>query len=320
MASFWRLALDRIYDAALVPSYCAPGFNLRRQMWNDPDLSVDMTGHVCIVTGANSGIGRATAEQLIHRGADVVMVCRNPERGQVARQELRSLAKPEQTVELELCDLSEITQVDALATRVLSKYDRIDVLINNAGVMLHSREETSDGLEKGFSTNVLSGFLLTWRLKKRLAEQAHARVIHVTSGGMYTQRLRVDDLQSQSRSYDGVKAYAQHKRAQVILNELWVQHLPAHVTTNCMHPGWAATPGVSRSLPRFNQLLSGVLRDSEQGADTAVYLAVSPEVRAATGGLYFDRQIRSAHVLPTTRSTDDERAALWRRCCELARV
>ena len=186
--------------------------------------------------------------------------------------------------------------------------------------MLHERRENTEGVELGFATNVLSGFLLTWRLKERLAEQTHARVIHVTSGGMYTQRLRVDDLQSQKGAYDGVVAYAQHKRAQVILSELWAEQLPAHVTTNCMHPGWAATPGVSTALPRFNRLLSGMLRDSEQGADTVVYLAVSPEVRDQSGGLYFDRVARKAHVLPTTRSSHDDRAELWRRCCTLARV
>ena len=91
MASFWRQTLDRIYDVALVPSYCAPGYNLRRQLWSDPDLSIDMSGRVCIVTGAN--LNRTfSAEQLVARGADVVMVCRNPERGQKAQQEVSALA------------------------------------------------------------------------------------------------------------------------------------------------------------------------------------------------------------------------------------
>ena len=318
MAPLWNKALDRLYDAALIPSYCAPGYRLRRQAWTDPELKVDMTGKVCVVTGANSGIGRATAEALAVRGADVILVCRNPERGLTAQKEIQALVDVPERISLELCDLSEPSEVDAFADRLLSTRPRLDVLVNNAGLLLAERKTNSVGIEVGFATNVLSGFLLTWRLKPRLMESRHARVIHVTSGGMYTARLRVDDLQWSRDPFDGVAAYAQNKRAQVILNELWVEHLPAHITTNCMHPGWAATPGVSTALPRFNRALQSVLRNREEGADTVVYLAVSNEVFRTTGKLFFDRQARRTHVLPMTRSTSEERLRLWQQCCELA--
>ncbi len=320
MASPWNIALDHFYDATLIPSYCAPGYKLRRRTWKDPEIRVDLSGKVCIVTGANSGIGRATAEALAKRGAHVVMVCRNAERGRQALTEIQSTLEHPGRITLELCDLSERVQVADLAERLLASHETLDVLVNNAGVLLPERQQTSDGLELGFATNVLSGFQLTWRLRQRLSESKYGRIIHVTSGGMYTQRLRVNDLQFEGRPFDGVVAYAQNKRAQVILNEMWVQHLAPNVTTNCMHPGWAATPGVSTSLPRFNRMLSGLLRDCQQGADTTVYLAASPEVQDITGALFFDRKVRPTHVLPTTRSSQVERQELWQQCCELAKV
>ena len=320
MASSWNAALDRLYDLALVPSYCAPGYRLRRRSWSDPEIAVDLSGRVCVITGANSGIGRATAEALAVRGAHVVLVCRNEIRGRAAQAEIRRVVGHEACVSLELCDLSSMEAVESLAHRLLAQYPRLDVLINNAGVLLPERRVTADGLELGFATNVLSGFLLTWRLRERLAALGGGRIIHVTSGGMYTQKLRVDDLQWERRAFDGVVAYAQNKRAQVILNELWTHHLPPNVTTNCMHPGWAATPGVKSALPRFDKALAGWLRDREQGADTVVYLAASPDVAEASGKLFFDRAVRKTHLFPTTRSSAEDRSTLWQQCCALAGV
>ena len=137
---------------------------------------------------------------------------------------------------------------------------------------------------------------------------------------MYTQRLDVDDLQFERGRFDGVVAYARTKRAQVILTELWAERLAADgITSNCMHPGWAATPGVERSLPRFHRLLGPILRTPEQGADTLVWLAAAREVADETGGLYFDRRRRRTHVLPGTRSPAEDRDRLWAVCEELAR-
>jgi NAD(P)-dependent dehydrogenase (short-subunit alcohol dehydrogenase family) len=135
---------------------------------------------------------------------------------------------------------------------------------------------------------------------------------------MYTQRLELDDPQWEQRDYDGVRAYAETKRAQVVLSELWAEALAEDGTTvNSMHPGWADTPGVARSLPLFHRTTGLVLRSPAEGADTIVWLAASPAAGRATGRLFFDRQPRRAYLLPNTRETEADRRALWEMCEEV---
>ena len=143
-------------------------------------------------------------------------------------------------------------------------------------------------------------------------------MIHVSSGGMYGARLDLRALQGDVASYDGVAAYAQTKRAQVILNELWAERFAAEldsaVRSEAMHPGWAATPGVATSLPRFNRLLQPLLRDAEQGADTVLWLATSELPGDRGGRFWFDRRPRRTHLWPGTRESEQTRAELWTLC------
>lgn len=314
---FWRAA-ERLAEATVALSYGAPGIAIRRRgRFDAAALDVDMTDRVVVVTGANAGLGRAAAEVIAKRGATTVLVCRNETRGQRARREIVAAAGHDR-VELELCDLSDLEQVAALTERIAARHPAVDVLINNAGVLLDERKVSAQGFELAFATNVLAGFLLTQRLRPQLRAAAPARVIHVTSGGMYTARLDVDDLQSEQGKYDGVRAYAQHKRAQVILSEMWAQRLAGDdVSSNAMHPGWAATPGVAKSLPKFNRLMGPILRDAEQGADTIVWLAVSREAGNHTGQFWFDRAPRSTHRNDKTKSTSAEREQLWAACTSM---
>ena len=185
------------------------------------------------------------------------------------------------TIKLELCDLSDLSEVRRFAEGFQARFDRLDLLVNNAGVLPEARTHTPDGVELTFATNVLGPFLLTSLLLPALLAAAPARVITVSSGGMYTARLRPEDLQLENEPFDGARFYAHTKRAQVALNRTWAERFPAdHIAFHAMHPGWVDTPGLRTSLPRFRRVMRPLLRDARQGADTAVWLGESSGSRA----------------------------------------
>ena len=218
-----------------------------------------------------------------------------------------------------VCDLSELESVRQFAGRFRDQASRLDVLVNNAGVMTEARDVSADGIELTLATNVVGPFLLTNLLIPLIEESAPARIINVSSGGMYTQKLRVDDLQSERGQFDGPKVYARTKRAEVILTELWAEQLAGTgVVVHSMHPGWADTPGVRSSLPRFYKLTRPLLRTPQQGADTIVWLGAADEPGRSTGVFWHDRRPRPTHLLPWTRETQQEREQLWARCAQLS--
>ena len=300
--------LDAILDKSVV-GYTALGFRLRPHARNEEDL----TGRFAVVTGATSGLGRQTASELARLGASVVLVGRNPEKTEAVVARIRS-ETGNSKLRSEIADLSQMEQVRALAGRIDAP---VHILVNNAGVLLPERSETSDGLETSFATNLLSHFLLTNLLVDKL--EAPARIINVSSGGMYTQRIHVDDLQMKRGRYDGTVAYARAKRGQVILTELWADALRARgVVVHSMHPGWADTPGVSESLPYFYKLTKPLLRTPSQGADTVVWLCASDEAGQSTGQFWHDRRPRPTYRFRRTKETQAERGTLWARLTELS--
>ena len=308
--------LDAVLDRTILFSFDRSGFLRHAGRFSPGDLDVDLTGRVCVVTGANSGIGRAAATALAARGAEVWLVCRNRGRGQEAVASIRKTTG-NQRVHLEVVDVSHLAAVRAFVERFTPA--RVDVLIHNAGVLPATREETAEGVELTLATNVIGPFLLTHLLRTKLAAATGARVIFVSSGGMYAQRLSLDDLQWTQRPFDGVTAYAQTKRMQVILTELlagrWAR---AGIAVHAMHPGWADTPSVRSSIPRFWQVMRKRLRTPEEGADTIVWLAVAP--RLPSGGFWFDRAPQPTHLLPFTAERPRDRVQLWRTCTRLARL
>ncbi len=180
------------------------------------------------------------------------------------------------------------------------------------------RARSRDGFELTFAVNVLAPFVLTGLLLGPLRHAGRARVITVSSGGMYTARLDLGDLQLERREFDGAEFYAHTKRAEVALTEAWAQRPEADgITFLSMHPGWADTPGLSESLPRFRRVMRPLLRDARQGADTIVWLATTPAADGVSGKLWHDRRPRPAHRLPSTRETAQERAQLWEQCARL---
>lgn len=304
--------LSWLVDPTIVLSFDRTGFRIHSLTFAPHDLDVDLSGRRCLVSGANAGLGYEIARGLAERQADVVLLCRSPERGAAAAQSLRQ-ATGNAHVSNEVLDVSDLQAVRQVASRLAE--GPVDVLVHNAGLLPAERSETALGLEITFATHVAGPHLLTKLLRPSLALSSDARVVWVSSGGMYSRRLELTDPQWLTRPYDGVRAYAETKRAQVILAELWAEVLrPQRITVNAMHPGWADTGGVQTSLPTFHRLMQSLLRTPAEGADTAVWLAASPSVRGRTGEWFFDRQARSTHYLPNTRESESDRQALWALC------
>ncbi len=181
--------------------------------------------------------------------------------------------------------------------------------------MAPERTRTAEGFELTFATNVLGPFLLTGLLLPALRRGAPARIVNVSSGGMYSERLRADDLELDQRDYGPAAFYAHTKRCEVILTELWAEHLRGSgVSVHSMHPGWADTPGVQSWMPRFRKVMRPLLRDADQGADTVAWLAGAEEPAARSGLFWHDREPRRVHRVPWTRETPAERRLLWEEC------
>ena len=315
MKAFWK-SLALLMDGLVAPAFGAPGYWARRRTWSDADMAIDLRGRRYVVTGANAGIGRAASKMLAERGAQVEMLCRNLERGEAARDALREeTGNP--NLFLHQVDLSKM---DSIRNFGSSFEGKVDGLIHNAGVLVSEKEFTEEGIELTFATHVVGPFLLTHLLKEHLLGSGDPRIVWVSSGGMYTQKLEIESLEKGQEPFDGVVAYAQAKRAQIAIGrELCDRSEFPGVSGAVMHPGWADTGGVKRSLPLFYKMTRFFLRDAAAGADTAVWLAVAPSRPAF--GFYLDRVARREHLpFRNTRTSEADRASLWSLCEDLSGV
>jgi NAD(P)-dependent dehydrogenase (short-subunit alcohol dehydrogenase family) len=309
--------LDKALDATIAPGWSNIGYKLRKRSWDPIDESLD--GRTVIVTGATSGLGKATALDLARLGADLILVGRNPDKTERVRAEIAAETGNDQ-VRSEIADLSLMTEIRSLADRLLANEPAIHVLVNNAGTLFVERSETAEGIESTLATNLLGHFLLTNLLIPRLVESAPSRIINVASGGMYSQRISIGNLQNDQGEYQGAAAYARTKRGQVILTEMWADQLKDKgVTVSSMHPGWADTPGVVESLPTFHKLTRPFLRTPAEGADTIVWLAASDEASDRTGLFWMDREPRPTHKSSRTKERPEKRQELWDALSELWR-
>lgn len=308
--------LDAVVDRAVVPGYSRFGIALRGRFWADDDPRAGaLSGKTAMVTGANSGIGKATAKALARLGAMVLLTVRNRERGEQARDEILG-AVPDAQVWVEVCDMSNLGAVRAFAADLVNRVPRLDVLVHNAGVLPESRSETPDGHEITLATHVLGPILLTETLLPILGIGGDTRITFVSSGGMYTQSIQVDDPEYRQGDYRGAVAYAGTKRMQVALTPIlarrWAEQ---NVSVYSMHPGWVATPGVAASLPGFQRLTAPILRSPAQGADTVVWLAATTDT-PKPGCFYHDRRPRPEYYLPARRDNEAAAQELWTFCAE----
>ncbi|HRV59832.1 MAG: SDR family NAD(P)-dependent oxidoreductase [Solirubrobacterales bacterium] len=300
--------VDRAMDFTVLPGFSRIGYGLRRRMfeWQPPELS----GRSVMVTGASSGLGEAAAIDLARCGAKVHMVCRNEERGERARARVNAEAATAGTDRepvLHLCDLSLVSSIREFASGFLASETPLDVVINNAGVMPSEREQTEEGFELTFATNVIGPYLLTELLLPRLREGKDPRVIVMSSGGMYSSGFSLGDPQLDRRDYRPTGFYAHTKRAEVMMADAWQRREPPGGVTFCsMHPGWAVTPGMSAALPGFHRVTGPILRDAREGADTAVWLAGATADEAPGGLFYEDRRPRAKERIPGTAGSRED--------------
>jgi len=282
------------------------------------DSKVDMTGKVSLVTGANSGIGKATALGLAKLNATVVIVSRDKDKGEAAQYEVRTLSG-NKNIDAMVCDLSSLDSVRELAHDFKGRYKRLDVLVNNAGVFLPKRIQTVDGLEATFATNHLGHFLLTNLLLDLLKNSAPSRIINLTSSAHRGTEIDFEDLQGEKK-YSGYHAYSQSKLANVLFTYQLAKKLDGTgVTVNCLHPGVVRTgfgkdqAGLMNILVRIG---SPFMMSPEKAAKAAVYLATSPEVQSVNGKHFSKgREEKSSSESYDTASAE----RLWNVSAELTK-
>ncbi len=316
-----RRAGDDLAEALVVPSFTRLGYDLRAKLFHwEPGEQMSMRGRVVAVTGSTSGLGQVAAMSFARMGAGVLLLARNAEKAERVRAQI--VERTDNTeVRVYQVDMSDLSAVRRVAEAIRGSEPSLDVLINNAGSLLLRRAVSVDGYEMTLATMVLGPFVLTDGLIPLLRRSADGRIITVTSGGQYTQALDVEDLQSSAQPYVGSAVYARAKRAQVVLTRIWASMLrDTSVVAHAMHPGWADTPGIQASLPRFHKVLGPLLRTPEQGVDTLLWLAASSEAARSTGRLWLDRRPRKFDRLPGTRVSPAQARQLWNACERLTGV
>ena len=305
------MIIDTALDRSIVLGYGRLGLLARRRLPGWPADPPRIDGSAVLVTGAASGLGLAAACGFARLGATVHALARDAGRADHAVAEIRASA-PGANARAQACDLSSLVAIKSFAEGFAASEPRLDVLVNNAGVMPPERTRSVDGHELMFATHVLAPLALTTLLVGRLG-----RVINVSSGGMYTQSLPRDDWESDQTPYSPTKLYARTKREQVTITEVTADRLRDRgVVVHGMHPGWAETEGLTRAMPGFRTIMRPLLRTADEGADTIVWLGAATEPLRETGLFWHDRRPRPTHyrVGPSPGAGDRGRAELWAYC------
>lgn len=292
-----------VFYGRFAVSFSQVGYLARRLFW--PASKPDFHGQRWLVTGGSGGLGRQMVWAGLQGGATVIAAARS-------EQKLRELTSEAAAaglsgLEIERCDFTSMRDTRQLVERLSSRAGRIDVLMNNVGVMNDELVITPEGFEASFASNLLAHYLLTEDLIDRGTLSKGSAVINITSGGGYSVPLSTALLNiTNPAQFNGVLAYAAHKRAQIALTSFWRErHRETGVEFYVMHPGWADTAGVQRSLPKFRRLFKPVLRDARSGADTALWLAAARPSQPSQELIWFDRKIRAAHAFAYTRASPE---------------
>lgn len=298
--------LNKLLDATVFYSFDKSGFlrhqkDFKKEAWR-PGKNLR-----ALITGASSGLGLATARELLKRGVTVHLCFRDEEKGKQTLEELER-EFPTAKIEYSIFELSYPYQFPSFQ-------NRFDIVVHNAGGMPLKKKEATENYEHIFSSQVIGPYILTRQLIEQNLLSPHARIIFVSSGGMYLKSLNLSDLNFQKSTYNPYGAYANAKRAQIDLAELFEEHFSGCYHFSAMHPGWADTPGVRSSLPDFWAFMNKRLRTPEQGADTIAWLAMTA-ANIPSGRFWFDRKEASSAWVPFTRTSPSEKEALWDLCEE----
>lgn len=281
---------------------------LRRRQRNWEPYPERLDGQTWLVTGASGGIGAAIAGLAHARGARVLAAARSKDK---LAQLVRDAGGAKRMLPLQV-DFSSVADTRRLVQELTARVERIDVLVNNVGLLLDRFELTPEGLETSFVTNLLSHYVLTEGLHAAGRFNEGAAVINMSSGGMYGSPLRLSEMAATTAAdHDGMAAYAMHKRAQVELSRAWNQRWQGHPRVYVMHPGWVDTAGVQTALPAFRATLRRHLRTPEEGADTALWLGTTRPPVAADGGIWLDRVLDPEHEFSLTRKSTADAQQLW---------
>ena len=276
---------------------------------------------IILVTGTTSGIGEVTARELAIQGAHVILLARSQAKAEKTQQAIKAAAGHDK-VDIVLADLANLGQVRAAATEINSRYPRLDVLVNNAGLMFGKQRETSaDGFEMTLATNHLGPFLLTSLLFDSLRQSPAARIVNVASGVHKFAKPDLHDLNAE-HSYSAARMYGNTKLYNIMFTQELARRLRSqgisNITTNCLHPGFVATSYGSQSggiLTLLTQLLRPIMISKEQGAETSIYLASSPNIKDISGG-YFEK--KEAKAVKHPFNTLENAEALWQETERLA--
>ena len=279
-----------------------------------------MKEKLCVITGANSGIGKALTRALAHKNYHIIMVCRNIDKAEKVRQEIITQTQND-AIDIFIADLSKQEEIFTLAENIKSKYTSIDILLNNAGLIAHSyREITQDGLELTFAVNHMAYFILTNLLIEPLKAAESSRIVSVSSEAHRFTKFDIDNLQFE-KNYNNMKAYALSKLCNILFTRELAKRLKnTSISANCFHPGGVATNFAQDASPWMRILMNmgkPFLSTPEQGADTGIYLATNPKIGEITGE-YFSKR----HIKLTSREARDELKAkqLWEHSISLAKL
>ena len=313
--------ISNVLDALIVPGFSRIGYISRSRLNNWEDVSTfDLAGKVIVITGPTSGLGAECVRTLAPTGAQLVLVARNAEKCAAIIDSVASLCTGPQPVCV-VAEMGDLASVKNAGQSIAAQFPQVHALVHNAGALLNTRELSPQRTEQTIASHVLGPHLLTTLLLPQL-HAAQGRVITVSSGGMYSAELPMigpgRTLEMREDAYNGSKQYAIAKRAQVTLNEMWAEK-ERSIHFDAMHPGWADTPGVQESIPKFRQITKPILRSLKQGSDTISWLAAVQPIPGASGSFWSDREIRSIHKIPTTKRSDtrDARTNLWNWCNQM---
>lgn len=280
---------------------------------------VDLQDKVCIVTGSNTGIGYVSARELARLGAEVVMICRDQEKGEAAQNQIYSETRNPNLVLL-IADLSSQESIDIVAESFGKRYDHLDILLNNAGAMFSSRHESPEGFELTFALNHLGYFFLTHLLMNHLKASPSARIINVASRAHEGHTIHFDDLMAKEK-YSSFRAYGQSKLANIMFTYALARKLKeqglTNITANTLHPGLVNSQ-FARDLPTYIQWVFKYLGHTpRKGAATSVYLAAHPEAEGVTGQYFVNKQPRNSSKVSYDKKLQEK---LWKKSLELTGI